>query len=85
MDSHDVLRDFIMKDLQWPGKREQLSADFPLIEREVLDSLGLFSLVSFVETHFGVEIFDEELVPENFGTIHAVAQLIERKRAAAGG
>ncbi len=83
MDSHEVLRDYILKELRWDGNREQLTSDFPLIERSVLDSLGLFSLVAFVEGHFGIEIQDEELIPDNFGTIGAIAQLIERKRALA--
>jgi acyl carrier protein len=80
--SIETLREFIMNDLHWAGKKEHLTPDYPLIENHVLDSLGLFSLVTFVETQFGVEVQDDELVPENFGTLGAIADLIQRKRAA---
>ena len=51
----------------WDGERELLTPDYPLIENHVLDSLGLFTMLSFVEEQFGVEVGDEELVLENFG------------------
>jgi acyl carrier protein len=45
-----------------------------------LDSLGIFSVVSFVESEFGIEVQDEALVPENFGTIAGIARLVGTKR-----
>lgn len=80
MGSADALRDFIVNELHWNGNRELLTPDYPLIENHVLDSLGLFTMVTFVEEQFGVEVRDEELVPENFGTIGAITKLIEGKR-----
>lgn len=77
----DSLRNFIVRELHWDGTPEELTLDYPLIENHVVDSLGLFMLVSFVEEQFGVEVGDEELIPGNFGTLGAMARLIERKRA----
>lgn len=77
----DVLREFIMKELRWDGRKDELTVDYPLIENHVVDSLGLFMLVAFVEEQFGVEVRDEELIPENFGTIGTITALIERKRS----
>ena len=80
MTPDDTLRGFIVNELHWKGNREQLTPDYQLIENHVLDSLGLFTLVAFVEEQFGVEVRDEELVPENFGTIGAITKLIQAKR-----
>ena len=80
MSSADTLRDFIVNELHWNENRDLLTSDYPLIENHVLDSLGLFTMVTFVEEQFGVEVRDEELVPENFGTIGAITKLIEGKR-----
>jgi len=77
----ETLRNFIVSELHWDGAKNQLAPEYPLIENHVVDSLGLFMLVSFVEEQFGVEVGDEELIPENFGTIGAITALIERKRA----
>lgn len=83
MDVVDALREFIRHDLHWDGDPALLTPDFPLIENHVVDSLGLFMLVGFVENRLGVSISDEELVPENFGTIGAIARIVAAKRQAA--
>ncbi|HWQ28589.1 MAG TPA: acyl carrier protein [Dehalococcoidia bacterium] len=83
MSTVNTLRDFIVRELRWNGGPEALTLDYPLIENHVVDSLGLFTLVTFVENQFGIEVGDEELVPENFGTIGAIVSLIERKKASA--
>lgn len=82
MESADALRDFIVEELHWNGDREVLTPDYHLIENGVVDSLGLFMLVGFLEEQFGVEILDEELLPENFATIGALMKFIERKQPA---
>jgi peptidyl carrier protein len=76
----DSIRSFIADELSFDGSVATLTPDYPLLERQVLDSLGLFQLVGYLESEFGVEIDDEELVPGNFGTIEDIARLVERKR-----
>lgn len=79
----DAVRDFIIKELHWDGDEHVLTENYHLIENHVLDSLGLFTLVSFIEEQSGVVVNDEELLPENFGTISAITALVERKRSGA--
>jgi acyl carrier protein len=38
----------------------------------VLDSLALLQFVEFIETEFGIEVADEDMIPEHFKTIDAV-------------
>lgn len=56
--------------------------DYPLLEKDVLDSMGIFQVVAFLEDEFGIEVDDAELVPENFETIGSIAELIDSKREA---
>ena len=79
----DVLRDFLVNDLHWDPRRAPLTPDFALIDNGVVDSMGIFMLVSFLEEQFAVEVKDEEIVPENFGTLGAIAAYVERKRQSA--
>jgi len=58
-----------------------LTPDFALIENHVIDSLGLLLLITFLEEHFGIQLADEEVVPEHFGAIGAIAMVIEKKAA----
>jgi acyl carrier protein len=47
-----------------------------------LDSTDVLRLVVHVEERNGVRIEDADLVPENFATVRALAELIRSKRPA---
>ena len=53
--------------------------DVRLVEEELIDSLGIFSLVDFIEERFGVVIEVEEITIENFATVRAIDALIAGK------
>jgi acyl carrier protein len=76
----DNVRRFIVDELHWDGDG-RLTDDYPLIENHVVDSLGIFQIVSWLESEFGIEVLDEELVPEHFGTIAGIAGLVQSKRS----
>lgn len=75
----DGLRRFILDEIRWGGSPELLTDDYPLIDKQVIDSLGIFQMVSFIETEFGVAVADEDLVLENFGTIASISKLVAAK------
>lgn len=60
----------------------ELTDDFPLIENGVIDSLGILEVVQFIEREFGVEVDDEDLVLDSFGTIARITLLVGAKRSA---
>lgn len=49
-----------------------------LISGRILDSFGVISLVSELEEAFSVEIEASEITPENFDSVQAILQMIER-------
>lgn len=49
-----------------------------LLDEHTLDSLSMITLVSELEDEFDVEISARDIVPENFQTVGAIAELIER-------
>lgn len=79
MTIEDKLRSFILNEIDSAKPPQELSDDYPLIETQVIDSMGIFEVVDFVEREFMVAILDEDLVPENFGTISGIARLIAAK------
>lgn len=76
------LRAFLVAEGTWYGPPEKLGDDLPIIST-VLDSVGLVNLVSMVEDEFRIDVRDEDLDFENFGTIARIAQYIERAQTAA--
>ena len=51
-----------------------------VFQQGVIDSLHLIELIDAFETRFGIEIAPEELSPENFGSIGAMARYVSSKR-----
>lgn len=60
---------------------QDIPEDYPLIENGVLTSLQTVELVMFLEDRFGIIVEDEEFSEENFGSIRAIAELVESKTA----
>ena len=49
-----------------------------LIDRRLLDSFGVISLVSELEDSFSIEIEAGETVPENFNSVEAIYRMVQR-------
>ena len=81
MDVEQQVRQFIVDRTRWHGPPEGLTADYQLIENDVLDSMGIFETIAFLEDQFGIEVQDDDLVPENFQTIAAIARLVSNNLA----
>jgi acyl carrier protein len=78
MTIEDRLRGFIADEIGTGVDAGELTDDYVL--RDVVDSMGLFEIVSFIESEFEVEIANEELVPRNFDTIRGIADLVKAKQ-----
>jgi acyl carrier protein len=76
------LRDFMVDGLLWQVPRQSLTEDYSLLENDLLDSLDMLRLVSFLEEEFGLRFADDDFVPENFETIGGMVQLVEQRRGA---
>jgi acyl carrier protein len=83
MSIEQSLRDYIVTDLGWTGDPSLLTDDYDLLENDVIDSIGVFQLVGLIEERLGVEVPDDELVPENFTSVGALARMVETHRAGA--
>jgi acyl carrier protein len=79
---HQEIREFIRKDLA--RDVEQVDNERSLLEAGILDSLGVLALVSFIEGRYGIGISDDELLPENFDSIDAIATFVARRRGGEG-
>jgi len=65
------------------GRDGPLGVDAPLLDG-ALDSVGVLRLVVFIEERYSVSIADDELVPDNFGSVGALADLVRSKEVVSG-
>jgi len=49
-----------------------------LVEDELVDSITLVEIVSSLMLELGIEIPYEEITPENFNSIDAITELVEK-------
>jgi len=60
-----------------------LSDEASLLDQGVIDSTGVLEVVGFLEQEFGVQVADDEMVPDNLDSISRIAAYVERKSAKA--
>jgi len=64
------------------GKADKVQVDTDLMEDGAVDSTGFMELVTFVEESFPIEVDDEDLAPENFGSVSRIVDFVLRSVAA---
>ena len=75
----DRVRDFVLK--QFPlARKNGLKSDERWLESGLIDSLGILDLVHFLEEELKVQVTDEELLPDNFQSLQAVADFVRNKQ-----
>lgn len=82
MDLRAEVRDFISTHFYVPPDMK-LGDDDPLLSRGIIDSTGVLELIMFIEGRYGLSVEDDEVVPENLGSIAHIASYVERKRLGA--
>ena len=60
-----------------------LQDDDRLLERGVVDSMGIVEMLTFLDDQFGVKVADDEISEANLGTVGAIARFVTSKLAAA--
>jgi acyl carrier protein len=74
----EQIRKFIVEHFPLARKLDPNNDD-RLLEKGIIDSLGILELVAFVEHEFQITMTDEELLPENFRSIKDLAAFVQSK------
>jgi acyl carrier protein len=64
------------------ARKPGFSKDTELIQKGILDSLGILDVVSFLENEFLISIADDELVPEHFHSLGTLSAFVRQKLGA---
>ena len=57
----------------------EISDDMHLQNNGVLDSMGTFEFIEYIQDSFGIEIEAEEIVEENFSSVDSILKFIDDK------
>src|SRR5213080_2298093 len=76
-DVKESIRAFVLE--YAAGRVTELKDDEPLLTSNIIDSLGSFRMIAFLEETFPLTIEDTDMVPENFQTLNDVESFVARK------
>lgn len=76
--TESAIRTFLIEDVFYDKDLKHLGPDDSLLSNGLLDSLSILKTVTFCEEQFGITIPDEEVLPDHFESVRAIAKLVER-------
>ena len=77
MDLKKKIRSFLLAEFKDEGFTNNIGDDESLLDMDIMDSLGVLTVLSFLDDEFGISAEPDELVPENFDTISSICLFIE--------
>jgi len=75
----DQIREFVRENLAAVKGITSFTDQESLTQSGVIDSLGIFRLVSFLEETFGIRLSDEEITADNLSSIDVIDQFVTAK------
>lgn len=73
----DILLEFICRNFM--VQREEIQLDKSLIDTGIIDSIGLVEISTFIANRFKLDIREEHLNRENFGSVLKIVDFIHRQ------
>ena len=74
------VRVFVQENFLYAMPDFELGDDDRLLERGVIDSMGVAEMIAFVETEFGISTSDDEVSEANYGSLTAIAGFVASKQ-----
>jgi acyl carrier protein len=75
----DKIREYVLEEFAKAKGVNQISDQDALTSTGIIDSMGIFRIVAFLEDTFKVRIGDEEITQDNLETVDAIEQLVLSK------
>ncbi len=61
------------------GSQDPIGDDDSFLEHNIIDSTGVLELVGHLESTYGIQVEDEEIIPENLDSILCIVDYLKRK------
>ena len=80
METTMQIRNYLEEKYSSTRKGIRLNENTLLLEEKVIDSVGMLELLFFVEETFKIEVPEEDITPDHFGTISKLTVYIDNKQ-----
>jgi acyl carrier protein len=76
----DSIRGFLQENFLYMRPDFVLGDDDKLMEKGVVDSMGVLEMMTFIEDTHGVKVEDDEVSEANLGSLSAIARFVASKQ-----
>lgn len=83
MNERSKIRSFIFDNYLIGASENSLDDNDSFLEKGIIDSTGILELIMFVEENYGIEVADEEVIPDNFDSVNKLCNYLAKKMAQA--
>jgi len=73
----EKIRNYIVQSSH--AEAEKIKDESLIFKEGFFDSMGFIMLITFLEEEFGIKTVDSDLIEENFESINAISEFIQRK------
>jgi acyl carrier protein len=74
------VRKFVQENFLYMHSDFQLGDDDRLMDKGLMDSMSIVEMIAFVESEFGIQTMEREIIETNFGSLNGIASFIAGKR-----
>jgi len=78
-DIEPQIRNFITQNLLYSTEGFSYTDEASLLRKGIIDSLGVVELVEFVQKQFGIQVNQQEVVPDNFDSVARLSAYVRQK------
>jgi acyl carrier protein len=83
MDTKTKIKQYITQNILLTDQDFPCGDDASFLDQGIIDSLGFMELVAFVEKECGIQIWPQDLVPDNFDSVNKLERYIDSRLATA--
>ena len=76
-DMREKIRNYIVQTSH--ADADKIKNESLIFKEGFFDSMGFIMLITFLEKEFGIKTVDSDLIEENFESINAITEFIQRK------
>lgn len=79
MSARNKIKNYILENYLFTDDQNALNDSDSFLEKGIIDSTGILEVVFFLEEEFGVQVQDEEMVPENLDSVDNIVAFVEKR------
>ncbi|QTA79103.1 Putative acyl carrier protein [Desulfonema limicola] len=74
----EIVKNFLVQK-DYINANDEIGIEDSLLERGIIDSVGIMNLVEMLEQEYKIKIDDDDLMPENFDSLAAIDSYVKSK------